>query len=133
MKKRLIQLILEQLGYSLLFASRYLLAIDPTYVSKAMGQMAGVQRWTESNPTAGRTSLIGHYWSIAGFLMRIGTSWQCLPVLSRLISGQTKPSQFTVDADGIAYPTTFWEVVLAMVFQVAACVTNAPLCVVADA
>lgn len=32
-----------------------------------------------------------------------------------------------------AHPTTFWEVVLAMVFQVATCVTHAPLGVVADA
>jgi hypothetical protein len=132
--QRLIRLILGQLGHSLMYASRYILAIDPTYVSKVMGKMAGVQRWTEGNPTSSqRVTLTGHYWAIAGFLIRIGSSWQCLPVLSRLMKGQTKPSHFTVDSSGVAHPTTFWEVVLAMVFQIAAGVTQAPLCVVADA
>jgi hypothetical protein len=130
----LIRLILGQLGDSLLYASHYLLAIDPTDVSKVMGKMAGVQRWTEGGPTSQKqVSLTGHYWAIAGFLMRLSSCWQGVPVLSPLMKGQTKPSHFTVNPGGVAHPTTFWEVVLAMVFQIAACVTRAPLGVVADA
>ena len=116
--QRLIRLILGHLGHSLMYASRYLLAIDPTIVSKVMGKMAQVQRFPEGNPTSSqRVTRTGHDGAIAFFLIRIGSSWQCLPVLSRLISGQTKPSHVTVDSSGVAHATTFWEVVLAMVFQ----------------
>lgn len=130
----LIDLLVQQLGDRLLYANRYLVGIDTTYAAKVKGRMQGVQRWKEKSQNPDRAmSVVGHHWAIAGLLSRIGQSWRCFPLLSRLISGNTSPSQFTVAKSGETHRTTFWEVVLAVIFQVTASLTQAPICVVADA
>lgn len=132
--ERLIALIFTQLGHQLLYAGYYLLGIDTTYVKKSPGQMLGVQRWTENGgKSQSRTTVVGHQWAIAGFLHRIGHRWQALPVISRLISGQSCPSHVVVNASGQARRQCFWDAVIAVVLQVATYVTTAPLCVVCDA
>ena len=89
------QLCVSQLSDSLLYANRYLVAIDTTFVTKVCGRMLGVQKWSEKTSTS-KVSVIGHHWAILELLNFINGKWQCLPLLSRLISGQNRPSHFVV-------------------------------------
>jgi hypothetical protein len=132
--ERLMALVLDKLGHGLLYAHRYLVAIDTTYALKVKGRMLGVQRWSQSSQNPDRkATVVGHHWAIAGLLSFIDSQWQCFPLLTRLISGQTRPSHFVVSPEGESSAMSFWDAVLAVVFVVASSVTSAPLCVVADA
>ena len=108
--KSLIRLCVSELGEQLLYANRYIVAVDTTFVSKVLGRrttklsvlfMIGVQKWTQKSTTE-KVSVIGHQWAIASFLCFIDDKWRSFPILSRLISGQTKPSHFAVDSQGEA-------------------------------
>jgi len=131
---RLIELVLSQMGQSLLFASHYVFAVDTTLAVKQMGKMTGVQRWSQGKPdTESRVSLTGHNWAIGGFIAFITNRWLCFPILTRLISGHQRRWAFAVNCAGEAKPVSVLETVLAMVRVVAEKITKAPLCVVADA
>ena len=41
----LVGVLQAELGDFLLYAGRYVMGIDPTYVAKVNGRMLGVQRW----------------------------------------------------------------------------------------
>ncbi len=88
---KLMRLVIAELGATLRYGSHYLIGIDTTFAAKVQGRMLGVQKWRQKsqNPDRGK-SIVGHHWAIAGFLARIGNRWRCLPVLTRLISGQIK-------------------------------------------
>ena len=132
--QHLIGLLIKQLGQALLYAGRYVVAVDTTFAQKVKGRMQGVQRWTENSQNPKRkTSVVGHHWGIAGLLHRIGQRWQCWPVMTKLISGQNHPCHFVVDEHGQAAPQTFWDAVLALVLSVSASLVGAPVTVVADA
>ena len=132
--QHLIGLLIKQLGQALLYAGRYVVAVDTTFAQKVKGRMQGVQRWTENSQNPKRkTSVVGHHWGIAGLLHRIGQRWQCWPVMTKLISGQNHPCHFVVDEHGQAAPQTFWDAVLALVLSVSASLVGAPVVVVADA
>jgi len=94
--------------------------------------MLGVQKWSKKSGES-KQSVIGHQWAILGLLRQSNGKWQCLPLLSRLISGKSQPSHFVVDPDGNATPMNFWDTTIAMVTQAASQISAAPLCVVADA
>lgn len=130
----LVGLLQAELGESLVYAGRYVIGIDPTYVAKVKGRMLGVQRWREhsTNPDRG-TVVTGHQWMLGGVLAKLGTHWRCFPVWSRLVSGQHAPSHFVVSAKGIAHPMTIWETAIAMVVQASSLLSGTPLCVVMDA
>jgi hypothetical protein len=138
----LIRLCLSELGNQLLYANRYLVAVDTTFVSKALGRMIGVQKWSQKSAND-KVTVIGHQWGIASLLSFIDDKWRCFPILSRLISGQTKPSHFAVDSQGTATKMNFFEPIIAMIAMIAREVryrytgrqeiSMAPLCVVADA
>jgi hypothetical protein len=123
-----------ELGDSLLYAGRYVIGIDPTYVAKVKGRMLGVQRWREhsGNPDRGIT-VTGHQWMLGGLLARLGNRWRCFPVWSRLVSGKSAPSHFVVSPKGDAHAMSIWETAIAMVLQAGGMLTGAPLCVVMDA
>jgi len=130
--RQLIQLCLDQLSDSLLYANRYLIAIDTTFVKKVRGSMLGVQKWSKKVAES-KLKIIAHHWAILGLLRQSNGKWQCLPLLSRLISGKSRPSHFVVDPNGNATPMSFWDTTIAMVAQAASQISTAPLCVVADA
>lgn len=132
--QHLIGLLIKQLGQALLYAGRYVVAVDTTFAQKVKGRMQGVQRWTENSQNPKRkTSVVGHHWGIAGLLHRIGQRWQCWPVMTKLISGQNHPCHFVVDEHGQAARQTFWDAVLALVLSVSTSLVGAPVVVVADA
>ncbi len=132
--QQLISLCISELGDALLYANRYVVALDTTFVQKVLGQMPGVQRWSQNTKKrATNVSIIGHHWGICGLLSFMAGKWRCFPILPRLISGQIRPSHFIVGTDGVAAKMDFWDTVIAMIVQVSACITSAPLCVVADA
>ena len=132
--QQLISLCLSELGAKLLYANRYILAIDTTFVAKVLGKMSGVQRWCQSTDgKATSVSIIGHHWGICGLLGFITGKWRCFPILSRLISGQHRPSHFVLSRDGVATKMCFFETVIARVAEVSASIKSAPLCGVADA
>jgi hypothetical protein len=124
----------QELGESLLYAGRYVLAVDPTSVAKVKGRMAGVQRWREHSTNPDRqTQVIGHQWMLGGLLTKLGDRWRCLPVWLRLVSGKRSPSHFVVSATGEARPMTIGDTALSVVFQAQMMLTGAPLGVVMDA
>ena len=97
----LIRLCLSELGTQLLYANRYIVAVDTTFVRKALGRMIGVQKWSQKSANE-KVTVIGHQWGIASLLCFIDDKWRSFPILSRLISGQTRPSHFAVDSQGTA-------------------------------
>jgi hypothetical protein len=127
--KRLIGLCLSELGSQLLYANRYIVAVDTTFVTKVLGRMIGVQKWSQKSATE-KVSVIGHHWAIASFLCFIDHKWRSFPILSRLISGQTRPSHFAVNTQGEATKMNFFDPIIAMISSQ---ISMAPLCVVADA
>lgn len=130
----LVGLLRHELGEALVYAGRYLLVVDTTYVAKVRGQMLGVQRWRDhsGNPDRGE-HLTGHHWALGGLLVWIDHRWHCFPILPRLLSGQQQPAHMVVSPEGDAHPMTFWDTVVALVMQVAPLLAGAPLCVVVDA
>jgi hypothetical protein len=63
----------------------------------------------------------------------IDDKWRSFPILSRLISGQTRPSHFAVDSQGKATKMNFFDSIIAMIAMIVPEISMAPLCVVADA
>lgn len=133
-KRSLVGLLVQELGESLTYAGRYVLGLDPTYIAKVKGRMAGVQRWREHSTNPDRqTQVTGHQWMVGGLLARLGKQWRCLPIWSQLIAGKQAPSHFVVSATGEVRPMTIWDTALAMVGQAGTLLTGAPVCVVMDA
>lgn len=132
--RQLVGLLQAELGEALLYAGRYVIGIDPTYVAKVKGRMLGVQRWREhsDNPDRG-TFVTGHQWMLGGVLARLGDHWRCFPIWSRLVSGKAAPSHLVVSPKGACHPMSVWETALAMVFQAREMLSQAPLCAVMDA
>jgi hypothetical protein len=130
--KSLIRLCLSELGTQLLYANRYIVAVDTTFVTKVLGRMIGVQKWSQKSANE-KVSVIGHHWAIASFLCFIDHKWRSFPILSRLISGQTRPSHFAVDSHGEATKMNFFDPIIAMIAMIVPEISMAPLCVVADA
>jgi hypothetical protein len=130
----LIGLLQQELGDTLKYAGRYVIALDPTFVAKVKGRMLGVQTWREhsENPDRG-TQVTGHQWMLGGLLTKLGERWRCFPVWSRLVSGKQNPSHFVVSPDGEAHRMSIWETAIAMISQAASMLSGAPLCVVMDA
>jgi hypothetical protein len=127
-------LLQQELGETLRYAGRYVIGVDPTYVAKVKGRMAGVQRWREHSTNPDRqTQVTGHQWMLGGLLAKLGDRWRCLPVWSRLVSGKQNPSHFVVSATGEVQPMTIWDTARAVVCQAQAMLTGAPLCAVMDA
>lgn len=124
----------QELGESLMYAGRYVIGLDPTFVAKVKGRMLGVQTWREhsENPDRG-TQVTGHQWMLGGLLAKLGERWRCFPVWSRLVSGKQHPSHFVVSPDGEVHRMSIWATALAMITQAASMLTGFPLCVVMDA
>lgn len=121
-------------GEKLLYADRYVMGLDPTYVAKVNGRMLGVQRWREhsENPDCGMT-VTGHQWMLGGLLARLGDRWRCFPVWPRLVSGKSAPSHVVVSPTGEAHSMSIWETAIALVLQARAMLGGRSLCVVMDA
>lgn len=130
----LVNVLQAELGEKLLYAGRYVMGLDPTYVAKVKGRMLGVQRWREhsENPDRGMT-VTGHQWMLGGLLTRLGDRWRCFPIWSRLVSGQKAPSHFVVSPEGEVHSMSIWETAISIVFHASGMLTGAPLCVVMDA
>ncbi|MCP4104524.1 MAG: transposase [Desulfobacteraceae bacterium] len=130
----LLKLLLRELGDAVLYGGCYIIALDPTYVAKVKGKMAGVQMWKQNsdNPDRGE-QVTGHNWAIGGLPVRLGDMWRCFPIRTRLISGKLNPSHFVVSPKGECHPMSFREAVPALVFQAAGMLTGHPVCMVADA
>jgi hypothetical protein len=130
----LVGLLQQELGETLRYAGRDVMGVDPTYVAKVKGRMAGVQRWREHSTNPDRqTQVTGHQWMLGGLLAKLGDRWRCLPVWSRRVSGQQNPSHVVVAATGAVQPMTIWDTALAVVLQAQAMLTGAPLGAVRDA
>lgn len=132
--RALIGLLQQELGDTLRYAGRSVIALDPTYVAKVKGRMLGVQRWREhsDNPDRG-TQVTGHQWLLGGPLVKLGERWRCFPVWSRLVSGKRHPSHFVVSPAGEVQVMSLWDTAMAMVSQASSMLTGAPMCVVLDA
>lgn len=124
----LVKLVISKLGNRLLIANHYVIALDSTLVTKRAKKMIGVQNWRQREK-----SQIGHHWMIGGLLARIGNRLIALPLMGRLIYGPKSRCAFTVGKTGIAKPTTFFDVAIALVLSITAQLQNAPPLVVADA
>lgn len=131
--KILTSLLLRILADKLYIYGAFLLAIDTTYKAKASKKMIGVQRWKDhsGNPDRGGFCF-GHHWAIGGLISQFSNRFLCWPILTRMISGKKNPSHYVSTPDGL-HPMTFWESVLAIVFQAWDCLDNLALRVVADA
>jgi hypothetical protein len=132
--RALIGVLQQEVGAGLLYAGRYVIGIDPTFVAKVKGRMLGVQKWREhsKNPDRG-VQVVGHQWMVGGLLAKLGERWRCFPIWSRLVSGKQHPAHFVVSPAKEAHPMSIWETAIAMVAQASAMLTGAPLCVVMDA
>lgn len=96
--------------------------------------MIGTQRWCEKDSTSSfLTKWIGHQWAIAGFIARFGKEFRCFPLISRLLSGQSRPFEFCVKKAGEAQPIGRIQSILSMIYQVTFAMPDKPLQVVADA
>jgi hypothetical protein len=130
----LVGLLQQELGETGKYAGRYVIGVDPTYIAKVKGRMAGVQRWREHSPNPDRqTQVTGHQWMLGGLLAKLGQQWRCFPVWSRLVSGKQNPSHFEVSPRGEVQPMVIWDTALAVVLQSQAMLTGAALCAVMDA
>jgi hypothetical protein len=141
-RQRLVKLLKERLQDKLLVYGAYLAWVDTTLVAKVKGNMPGVQKWHDhsGNPDRGE-HLIGHHWSLVGLLGAtfIAREWtpMCFPILTNLISGNTNPIGFVVDANGVAGAMNFWDAVCPLIAQLSGMLNgpleHQPMRVVADA
>jgi hypothetical protein len=137
-RRRLVKLLRERLQGKLLVYGAYLAWVDTTLIAKTKGKMPGVQKWHDSsgNPDRGE-HLIGHHWALVGLLGAtfIAREWTsiCFPILANLISGNTNPVGFVVDANGAARAMNFWDAVCPLIAQLSTMLEHAPMRVVADA
>jgi hypothetical protein len=130
----LITLLQHELGERLTYAGRYVIGIDPTFVAKVKGRMAGVQKWREhsDNPDRGK-EVIGHQWMLGALMAKFGQYWRSFPVWSRLVSGKQNPSHVVVSVNAEAHVMSIWETAIAMILQASSMLTGSSLCVVMDA
>jgi len=137
-RQRLVTLLKEQLQDKLLVYGAHLAWVDTTLLAKVKGNMPGVQKWHDhsGNPDRGE-HLIGHHWALVGLLGAafITAEWtsMCFPILANLISGNTNPVGFVVDANGAARAMNFWDAVCPLIAQISIMLEHAPMRVVADA
>ena len=137
-KKRLVTLLMEQLGDKLLIYGGYLACVDTTFATKVQGEMPGVQKWHDhsSNPDRGE-HLIGHHWAIVALVgtTTLAGKWTilCFPLLANLISGTTNSIGFFVNPQGVAQVMDFWSSVCPLVAQLFEMMGRHPMRVVADA
>ena len=128
--EQLIKLLLLQLGKSVLYANKFLIAVlDTSLIAKASHKMFGVQKWhdSSSNPDRGAT-IKGHHWGILGILSKWMNRWLCWPIMLRLI---TTEGQWKQGENGIE-PMTFWDLVHSMIYHLQSLI-NYSLIVIADA
>ena len=131
--RTLVRLVVETLKDKLCIHGAFLLAIDATYCAKNSKKMVGVQRWRERSSNADRQKCcVGHHWAIAGLISNLAGRFLCFPILTMMLSGRKNPFCYVGGSDGLA-PMTFWNTVLAMVFQTRQFLDERPLRVVADA
>ena len=137
-RQGLVTLLKQRLQDKLLVYGAHLAWVDTTLVAKVKGNMPGVQKWHDhsGNPDRGE-HLIGHHWALVGLLGAafIAREWtpMCFPILANLISGNTNPIGFVVDAKGTAGAMNFWDAVCPLIAQLSVMLENAPMRVVADA
>ena len=137
-QKGLVILLMEQLGDKLIIYGGYLASVDTTLVTKVAGKMPGVQKWHDhsSNPERG-DHIIGHHWAIVALLgaTTLAGKWTifCFPILANLISGNTNPIGFIVNAQGVVQAMDFWSSVCPLVAQLFDMMGEHPMRVVADA
>ncbi len=137
-RQRLVTLLKERLQDKLLVYGAHLAWVDTTLVAKVKGNMPGVQKWHDhsGNPDRGE-HLIGHHWALVGLLGAtfIAREWvpMCFPILANLISGNTNPIGFVIEANGTARAMNFWDAVCPLIAQLSTMLENAPMRVVADA
>ena len=137
-QKRLVIVLMEQLGSKLIIYGGYLASVDTTLVTKVLGNMPGVQKWHDhsSNPERG-DHIIGHHWAIVALLgaTTVTSKWTilCFPILANLISGNTNPIGFIVNAQGVVQAMDFWSSVCPLVAQLHDMMGKHPMRVVADA
>lgn len=131
--RTLIRLLVDTLRDKLYIYGAFLLAVDTTYTAKNSKKMIGIQKWIEHSGNADRGKhIIGHHWGIAGLISHFANRFLCWPILTMMISGKKNPSHYVCGSDGLC-PMTFWEPVLAMVFQTWQFLDEHALRVVVDA
>jgi len=131
--RTLVHLLVKILKDKLYIHGAFLLAADATYCAKNSKKMIGVQKWTERSGNADKgKSCIGHHWAIAGLISNLADRFLCFPILTMMLSGKKNPFCYVGDSDGLR-PMTFWDTVLAMVFQTWQFLDEGALRVVADA
>jgi hypothetical protein len=115
--KTMVHLLVKVLADSLYVCGAFLFVVDTTFNAKASKKMLGVQKWKDhsGNPDRGQY-LIGHHWAIGGLIGQCADRFLCWPILTRMISGKKNPSHYVCTSDGL-HPMTFWDSVLALVFQ----------------
>lgn len=137
----LVRLLVETLKEKLCIHGAFLLAVDSTYCAKSSKRMIGVQRWRErsSNPDRQKCCL-GHHWAIAGFITNLADRFLCFPFFTMMLSGKKNPLGYicgyeteATETKATVRPMTFWDTVIAMVFQTRQFLDQSPLRIVADA
>ena len=138
----LVRLLVETLKDKLYIHGAFLLAVDATYCAKNSKKMIGVQRWRERSSNADRQKhCVGHHWAIAGLISNLADRFLCFPILTMMLSGRKNPFCYVCGSEAgttgameaTVRPMTFWDTVLAIVFQTWQFLDERALRVVADA
>ena len=131
----LVHLLVDTMKDKLYIHGAFLLAVDSTYCAKNSRKMIGVQRWRERSSNADRQKCcVGHHWAIAGFITSLAGRFLCFPFLTMMLSGRKNPFCYVCGSEATQVrPATFWDTVLAMVFQTWQFLNETTLRVVADA
>ena len=131
--RTLVRLLTDTLKDKLYIYGAFLLAVDTTFNAKNSKKMIGIQKWKDHSGNADRGNyIIGHHWGIAGLISRFADRFLCWPIFTMMISGKKNPSHYVCGTDGLR-PMTFWNTVLAMVFQTWQFLDEHALRVVVDA
>ena len=135
----LVRLLVETLKDKLYIHGAFLLAVDATYCAKNSKKMIGVQRWRERSSNADRQKrCVGHHWALAGLISKLAGRFLCFPILTMMLSGRKNPFCYVCGTEAgtteaTVRPMTFWDTVLAIVFQTWQFLDERALRVVADA
>jgi hypothetical protein len=132
--RTLVRLLVDTLKDKLHIYGAFLLAVDTTHTAKNSKKMIGIQKWIQHSGNADRGKyIIGHHWGIAGLISGFANRFLCWPILTMMISGKKNPSHYVSEAKATLRPMTFWDSVLAMVFQTWQFLDEQALRVVVDA